>query len=144
MREAVDRFDSLPSPACSHSDSTSRIDSPRTNAPITIARSGSVRSTLGPLRKELGGERLGRRSHLRNLHAELSLRGLHPARAKAVAQSRRRLRPALIACAAQPRIELVLDSPLDDQLAAELRQLRQRLARILADPDGEQPVDLRL
>jgi hypothetical protein len=45
MREAV-VFDSFPSPAFSHSDSMSRIDSPRTNAPITIARSGSVRSSL--------------------------------------------------------------------------------------------------
>jgi hypothetical protein len=44
---AVD-FDSLPSPARSHSDSTSRIDRPRTNAPITIALSGSVRSSFVP------------------------------------------------------------------------------------------------
>jgi hypothetical protein len=47
MRDAVD-LDSFPSPACSHSDSTSRIDSPRTNAPITIALSGSVRSSFVP------------------------------------------------------------------------------------------------
>jgi hypothetical protein len=40
-------FDSLPSPACSHSDSTSRIESPRTNAPITNALSGSVRNNFG-------------------------------------------------------------------------------------------------
>jgi hypothetical protein len=45
MRDAVD-LHGFPSPACSHSDATSRIDSPRTNAPITIARSGSVRSSL--------------------------------------------------------------------------------------------------
>jgi hypothetical protein len=45
MREAV-VFDSFPSPAFSHSDSMSRIDSPRTNAPITIARSGSVRNSF--------------------------------------------------------------------------------------------------
>jgi hypothetical protein len=45
MREAV-VFDSLPSPAFSQSDSMSRTDSPLTNAPITIARNGSVRSTL--------------------------------------------------------------------------------------------------
>jgi hypothetical protein len=45
MREAV-VFDSLPSPAFWHSDSMSRIDRPRTNAPITIARSGSVRKTF--------------------------------------------------------------------------------------------------
>ncbi len=47
MRDAVD-LDNLPSPAFSHKDSTSRIESPRTNAPITIARSGSVRSSLVP------------------------------------------------------------------------------------------------
>ena len=46
IRDAVD-FDSLPSPACSHSDSTSRIDRPRTNAPITRALNGSVRNSLG-------------------------------------------------------------------------------------------------
>jgi hypothetical protein len=45
MREAV-VFDSFPSPAFSQSDSMSRIDSPRTNAPITIARSGSLRKTF--------------------------------------------------------------------------------------------------
>jgi len=45
MREAVD-FESFPRPACSHSDSTSRIDRPRTKAPITIALSGSVRSSF--------------------------------------------------------------------------------------------------
>ena len=39
-------FDSFPSPAFSHSDSMSRIERPRTNAPITIARSGSVRRTF--------------------------------------------------------------------------------------------------
>jgi hypothetical protein len=47
MREAVD-LDSFPSPACSHSDSTSRIDSPRTNAPTTNAFKGSVRTSLVP------------------------------------------------------------------------------------------------
>ncbi|MCA1680634.1 MAG: hypothetical protein LC777_17610 [Actinobacteria bacterium] len=31
--------------------------------------------------------------------------------------------------------------PLDDQSGAELRQLRQRLTRILTNPDGEQLVD---
>ena len=45
MREAVD-FDNFPSPACSHSASMSRIDKPRTNAPITIARSGWVRNSF--------------------------------------------------------------------------------------------------
>jgi hypothetical protein len=40
-------LDSFPSPACSHKDSTSRIDRPRTNAPITNAFNGSVRSSFG-------------------------------------------------------------------------------------------------
>jgi hypothetical protein len=39
LREAVD-FESVPGPAFSHSDSMSRIDRPRTNTLITIARSG--------------------------------------------------------------------------------------------------------
>jgi hypothetical protein len=52
--------------------------------------------------------------------------------------------PALIAGPAEPGVELVLDRALDDQSGAELRQLRQRLARVLADPDGEQLVDLGL
>jgi hypothetical protein len=47
IRDAVD-FDSFPSPAFSHNDSTSRIDRPRTNAPITIALKGSVRSSFVP------------------------------------------------------------------------------------------------
>jgi hypothetical protein len=40
-------LDSFPSPACSHNDSTSRIDRPRTNAPITNAFNGSVRNNFG-------------------------------------------------------------------------------------------------
>jgi hypothetical protein len=46
IREAVD-FESFPSPAFSHSSSTSRIDRPLTNAPITNAFSGSVRNSFG-------------------------------------------------------------------------------------------------
>ena len=46
-------FDSFPSPACSHSDSTSRIERPRTNAPITNAFSGSVRNNFGVLGNSL-------------------------------------------------------------------------------------------
>jgi hypothetical protein len=52
------------------------------------------------------------------------------------------LRPALIASATQPRIELLLNRPLDDQPRAQPRQLRQRLARVLTNPDGQQLVDL--
>jgi hypothetical protein len=39
-------------------------------------------------------------------------------------------------------IELILHSALDDQPGAELRELRQRLPRVLANPHGEQLVDL--
>jgi hypothetical protein len=52
IRDAVD-LDSFPSPACSHSDSTSRIDNPRTNAPITSAFNGSVRTSFGVLGNSL-------------------------------------------------------------------------------------------
>jgi hypothetical protein len=126
-RAAVD-FDSFPSPAWSHSDSTSRIDKPRTNAPITIALSGSVRSSFVPRGDQFGNERLGRLPHLRDLDRELPLGRLQPGRPKAVAQPRRRLRPPLIPGAAQPRVELILDRPLDDQTRAQLRKLRQRHA----------------
>jgi hypothetical protein len=150
MREAVD-FDSLPSPALSHSDSTSRIDSPRTNAPITNARSGSVRKTL--VLHENSLETNGSAAALTcGISTESSpLRGLQPAGAKAVAQPSPvvaqpslMVRPALIASPAQPGVELVLHGALDDQPRPEPRQLRQRLAGVLTDPHGQQPVDLLL
>src|SRR3954465_13344708 len=84
MREAV-VFDSFPSRACSHSDSMSRIDSPRTNAPITIARSGSLRNTFVLHEKQLRDKRLGRLPDLRELELQLPPEPLHPARAKAAA-----------------------------------------------------------
>ncbi len=56
IRDAVD-LDSFPSPACSHSDSTSRIDRPRTNAPITIALSGSLRNSFVPRGNSLDTKR---------------------------------------------------------------------------------------
>jgi hypothetical protein len=64
-----------------------------------------------------------------------------PCAAAAVAQSRRSVRPPLIPRTAQPHVELVLDRALDDQPGAELRELRQRRARILAHPNGEQRAD---
>src|SRR5271166_516114 len=54
------------------------------------------------------------------------------------------LRPALIARSAEPRLELVLHSPLNDQPGTELRQLRKRLSGVLAHPNGKQLVDLVL
>src|SRR3954447_6330459 len=137
MREAVD-FESFPSPAFSHSDSTSRIERPRTNAPITIARSGSVRSNLVPRGNSFRDKWLGRLPHLRDLPRELALGALHPAGPEAVAQPGRRLRPALVARPPQPRVELVLHRALNDQPGAQPRELRQRLPRILAHPHGQQ------
>ena len=103
------------------------------------------------MREERRDERLGGLAHLRDLDFELALCGLHPAGAIAVpepgveiAKPALIVGPALIAGPAEPSIELVLDRALDDQPGAELRQLRQRLARVLADPDGQQLVDLGL
>jgi hypothetical protein len=82
---------------------------------------------------------------------QLALGGLHPAGAIAVSQPRVEVvkaalvvAPALIASPAEPGVELVLDRSLDDQPRTELRQLRQRLARVLTDSNGEQLVDLVL
>jgi hypothetical protein len=140
MREAVD-MDSFPSPAFSHSDSMSRIDSPLTNAPITIARSGSVRNTFVLHAKQLGDKRPGRLADLRDLDLEFPLGGLHPAGPKPVAQPRLMvaqpaliLGPALIPGAAKPGVELVLNGALDDQPGPQPGQLRQRLARVLTHP----------
>jgi hypothetical protein len=46
--------------------------------------------------------------------------------------------PALVARPPQPGVELVLDRALDDQPRSELRELRELLARVLADSDGKQ------
>jgi hypothetical protein len=54
------------------------------------------------------------------------------------------LRPALIARATQPLIELVLDRPLDDQPGAEPSQLGQHLRRVINQPLRQQLVDLDL
>jgi hypothetical protein len=103
------------------------------------------------VREQLRDERLGGLAHLRDLDRELALCGLQTARAIAVSGPRVEVAkpalivgPALIPSAPQPGVELVLDSPLDDQSGAEPRQLGERLARVLADSDGEQLVDLAL
>src|SRR5512142_896376 len=141
IRDAVD-FDTCPSPASSHNDSASRIDSPRTNAPITIAFNGSVRRNRFPRGNSLDTNGSAGFADLRDLDIHRPLRGLHAARAEPIALPRRGLRLALIPSAAQPAIELVLDRALDDQLRAKRRQLRQRALRILSSqPTGQQPVD---
>src|SRR5204862_971189 len=93
-------------------------------------------------------ERLGRLADLRDLDLELALGGLHRPRPEPVAHPRvvvaqpaLILGPPLIPGAAKPRVELVLHRPLDDQPGAELREFRQRLPRVLADPHSEQLVD---
>jgi hypothetical protein len=58
-----------------------------------------------------------------------------------VAQPALMVRPALITRPAQPGVELLLHRPLNDQPGAKLRQLRQRPARVIADPHGQQSVD---
>jgi hypothetical protein len=52
--------------------------------------------------------------------------------------------PALIPGPAQPGLELVLNGALDDQPGAQPGQLRQRLARVLTHPHGQQSLDLLL
>jgi hypothetical protein len=101
------------------------------------------------MRKQRRDERLGGLANLRDLDLQLPLCGLHPARAIAVSQPRLVVAkaalivgPTLIARPAQPRVELVLDRALDDQPRPELRQLRQRLAGVLAHPHSQQPIDL--
>jgi hypothetical protein len=108
-----------------------------------------VRNTFVLHAKQLGDERLGRLPDPRDLDPELALERLHPARAKpvaqaipVVAQTALMRRTALIARPPEPRVELVLHGPLDDQPGAELGQLRQRLARVLTHPDSQQLVDL--
>ena len=103
------------------------------------------------MREQRRHERLGRLADLRDLDLQLALCGLHPPRAIAVSQPRLVVAkptlvigPALIARPAQPGIELVLDRALDDQPRPEPRQLRQRLSRVLAHPNGQQLVDLGL
>ena len=120
-------FDSFPSPAFSHSDSMSRIDSPRTNAPITIARSGSVRNTFVLHGNSLETNGSAAAPDLRDLDPQLPLERLQPARAKAVAKSRVIVAqpalivgPALIARAVKPGVEFVLNGALDDQPRPEL------------------------
>jgi hypothetical protein len=64
----------------------SRIDRPRTNAPITIARSGSVQH-LRAARKQPGDERLGGLADLRDLDLEFAHQRLQRARAINLAPS---------------------------------------------------------
>jgi hypothetical protein len=111
-RDAVD-FDSFPSPAFSHNDSTSRIDSPRTKAPITNALSGSVRTNLVPLGNSFeanvsAASRTWGISTSRSPSAVWTLRRRKPLRQPSLI-----VRPALIPGPAQPAVELVLNSPLD-------------------------------
>jgi hypothetical protein len=100
------------------------------------------------VREERRHERLGGLAHLRDLDPKLSLCGLHPAGAVAVSEPRVEVAkaaliagPALIARPPEPGVELVLDRALNDQSGPQLRQLRQRLARVLADSDREQLID---
>nr|WP_259315733.1 phosphoribulokinase [Capillimicrobium parvum] len=97
---------------------------------------------LGAARKQSRDERRGGLADLRDLDRQLALGRLQRPRPEPVAHARLEVGPALVSGAAQPRVELLLDRALDDQPRAELGQLRQRLARVLANPDGQQLVDL--
>src|SRR2546430_7513166 len=97
-----------------------------------------------PLRERLRYERQDRLADLRNLDLKLTLRGLHVPRSKPVAQTALALRPTLIASTAEPLIELLLDSPLDDQPGAEPRELGQHLLWIIDQLVRQQLVDARL
>jgi hypothetical protein len=99
---------------------------------------------LRAAREQPRDERLGGLPELRDLDLELPLERLQLARAKAVAKPALIRRPALITRPAQPGVELVLHGALDDQPGPEPGELRQRLARVLADPHGKQLVDLLL
>jgi hypothetical protein len=144
LRRAV--FDRLPSPARSHSDSTSRIDRPRTNAPITRAFNGSVRNNVG-----VRGNSLDANVSAAWRTCGISIASspcLHPTGAKPVAQPRllaARLlltaASALIASPTQPRVKLNLNSTLDDQPSPQPGQLRQHLARVITHPNSEQLTD---
>jgi hypothetical protein len=81
---------------------------------------------------------------LGQLDLQLALSGLHAARSKPVAPGRPGLRLAFIASSPKPLIELVLDSPLDDQSGTEPRELGEQLLRIIGKPAREQLVDLSL
>jgi hypothetical protein len=101
------------------------------------------------VREQRRHERLSGLAHLRNLDRKLALGGLHPPGPIAVPEPRAEVAkaalvvgPALVARPPQPGVELVLDRALDDQPRSELRELRELLARVLADSDGKQLVDL--
>ena len=51
------------------------------------------------------------------------------------------MRPALVAGSPKPRVELILHSPLNDQTSAQPRQLRKRLARVLAHTHRQHVLD---
>ena len=97
-----------------------------------------------PLREQLRDERDRRLPRLRDLDPQLTLPGLQMPRTEPVALPRPRLGLALIASTAQPRIELLLDRPLDDQPGAEPSELGKHLLRVIDHALGQQLVDARL
>jgi hypothetical protein len=110
------------------------------------AFSGSVRNSRLQchFEKQLRDERHRRLARLRDLDPQLTLGRLQAPRAKPVAQAALALWPALIPSPAQPRIELLLDRPLNDQPSAKPPELRQHLLRVIDYPPGHQLVDARL
>jgi hypothetical protein len=51
------------------------------------------------------------------------------------------VQPPLVPRTTEPRVELVLNRALDDQAGSELRQLTQRLARVLTHPNRQHVLD---
>jgi hypothetical protein len=81
---------------------------------------------------------------LRDLDPQLTLGRLQVPGTKPVALPRRPLRPTLVTGTTQPRVELVLDRPLNDQPSTEPGELGKHLLRILDTTPRQQLVDARL
>jgi len=79
---------------------------------------------------------------LRNLDRQLAPRRSAASRPEPVAHPADSLSAALVARAAQPRVELLLDRALDDQNRAPSLAAATDAARGSSRPDGQQPIDL--
>jgi hypothetical protein len=115
-----------------------RIDRPRTNAPITIARKGSVRNSLvlrgnsfdtngSAAARTCGISTFSSPSSVCTLRGRKPLRGpTHPPQTLAPTQA------GALSSTTQPCIELLLDRALNDQPHAPSHSLAARRLRISA------------
>ena len=119
----------------------SRIESPRRTRRPPSPSTARCATTSVSAREQLGHERLRRLTDLRDLAPAA------PPRRSAPGAGENRCATPTRSCASpadtpagahtrtpQPRVELVLHGPLDDQPRTQLRQLRQRLARVSPTP----------